>query len=646
MLIGILFCLATVLGGQGPIDDKVGKGDRLFVMVMLEHPDWPADLTQQRELTRALQQRVLLEELASDFEVVRRYLRVPALAGWIERPLFKRLKQAAKRGDSLIRALDADVAGRAEHIKAGGGGLVQSIPLVGADLVHQLGITGAGIEVAILDSGLDRGHPNLVSSLVAEACFCFNPNGDCCPDGSASQLGPGSARDDHGHGTHVTGILAGDGVVGGVGMAPDASITMVKMLDATNSFFSSSDIVAGLDWIHANRPDVGVVSMSLFTNALFTDVCDQSFSWTQALHMAVANLVDKGVVVIAIAGNDGLDGRLTAPGCLSNVVVVGATSLNDVVAPFSNKHELVDLYAPGVSIQSSAIGGGLANLSGTSMACPHASGLAALMLQADNALSPAVLLQTMKDSGVAVLESAGVAKPRINAKAAVERVLDIKTDCPDTATVVRMLPHLTAAGGPFETRIVITNRAAEPRSFSLMPYLASGEALAVVQGMIEAGRTRILMPLELFGNDRVSHFLLDSENSLHFSLTYRATFADGAPVHVQESHGANRWWLVQAGDWQQTWDGLAVVRIGSGSEDVTIAQIDETGAVLATDTIAAGLAANAKALYVIRDRFQPHEGGYYLVSSQQPLVVLALRGDLSSRFLWENSAIPTPDCGN
>jgi subtilisin family serine protease len=156
----------------------------------------------------------------------------------------------------------------------------------------------------------------------------------------------------------------------------------MKIVDRNNSFFSTSDIVAALDWLNVNRPNVDVVSMSLFTNATFNSTCDQAESFTQALFTAVQNLVAKNVLVVAIAGNSSGVGFLPAPGCLSNVVAVGAVDTNDTPAGFSNSHPNVEYFAPGVSILTPALGGAYALATGTSFACPHVSAAAALMKQA------------------------------------------------------------------------------------------------------------------------------------------------------------------------------------------------------------------------------------------------------------------------
>ena len=100
----------------------------------------------------------------------------------------------------------------------------------------------------------------------------------CCPNGQTTQSGAGAAEDDNGHGTNVSGIITANGVVAPEGSAPEAGIVAVKVLDSSNGFCCTSDVIAALDWIFANRPDVDVVNMSLGTNVRFAGHCDAATS--------------------------------------------------------------------------------------------------------------------------------------------------------------------------------------------------------------------------------------------------------------------------------------------------------------------------------------------------------------------------------
>ena len=137
--------------------------------------------------------------------------------------------------DDVLR-IDLDVAG--------GGHLAESRPLIGADLVWQSGLIGAGTTIAVIDTGIDTDHADVQNALVAEHCFCDRGNGSgCCPNGQLEQDGPGSAEDDNGHGTNVAGIALSDGNVGVVGLAPGAALVGVKVMDSNARFTSSSQVI-------------------------------------------------------------------------------------------------------------------------------------------------------------------------------------------------------------------------------------------------------------------------------------------------------------------------------------------------------------------------------------------------------------------
>ena len=233
------------------------------------------------------------------------------------------------------------------------------------------------------------------------------------------QSGAGAAEDDHGHGTHVTGIITSDGNVASRGVAPGASIVSVKVLDSNNQFCCSSDVVAGLDWILANRPDVKVVNMSLLTFATYTGDCDGADAGTMAFADSIDQLVANGVSVFAASGNSSLANAMGAPACVANAISVGAVNDFDQVAFFSNGSATLDILAPGVGIVSTALGGGTTALSGTSMAAPHGAGTAALLLDAFPGLTPASLLATLEATGRPVTDPQnGFTDPRIDAEAA------------------------------------------------------------------------------------------------------------------------------------------------------------------------------------------------------------------------------------
>ena len=241
--------------------------------------------------------------------------------------------------------------------------------------------TGAGVTVCVVDTGIDKTHPDLQANIVGGKNFVAK----------GLVVDPTKWDDDNGHGTHVSGTIAAlNNNIGVVGVAPKASLLAAKVLNRQGSGYTS-DVIAGIDY--CVQSGAKVVSMSL-----------GSSSDVQAFHNAVDNAYASGVLLVAAAGND-YGGPVSYPAAYDSVVAVSATDSNNNLASFSNVGPQVELAAPGVSILSTWYGGGYATLSGTSMATPHVSGVAALAIQANPLLSNVeirVLLQsTATDLGAA-----------------------------------------------------------------------------------------------------------------------------------------------------------------------------------------------------------------------------------------------------
>ena len=221
---------------------------------------------------------------------------------------------------------------------------------------------GEGASVAVIDTGIDSSHPDLAGQ-VAGGVNIIDPQH------------PDNWKDDEGHGTHVSGTIAANGRNGGIaGVAPMAKLYAVKVLDKDGNG-NYSDVIAGIEW--AMNHGIKIANMSLGAD-----------EGSEPLHRAVQAALAKGMVIVAAAGNTG--GPVGFPGAYPETIAVGASDSSDHVAPFSSRGPEVSYIAPGVEIVSTKMGGGYTSLSGTSMASPHISGLAALAF-AQGATTPSAL---------------------------------------------------------------------------------------------------------------------------------------------------------------------------------------------------------------------------------------------------------------
>jgi len=207
---------------------------------------------------------------------------------------------------------------------------------------------GKAVKVGVLDTGIDSGHPDLASNYRGGISFV---------------AGETSPMDYNGHGTHCAGTIAaainGSGVVG---VAPAAYLYAVKVLSASGSG-NWSWLIAGIDWCIKNG--VKILSMSLgggSAPSALEAMCNAAWS--------------KGLLLVAAAGNSG--GPVGFPARYSSVIAVSAIDNANQIAGFSSRGPEVELCAPGVNVLSTVPGGGYRTLNGTSMACPHVSGAAAL----------------------------------------------------------------------------------------------------------------------------------------------------------------------------------------------------------------------------------------------------------------------------
>ncbi len=222
----------------------------------------------------------------------------------------------------------------------------------------QRAVETAATDVAVIDTGIDSDHPDLATNLGEGKAVvsCTDSEGDCNEPWD----------DDNGHGTHCAGTVGaaddGDGVVG---VSTDATLHAVKVLDY-RGYGAFSDVARGIRWVADQGYDVASMSLG---------------GWkTKVVEDAVEYAYDKGVLLVAAAGNAGpCSSCVGYPAGEPEVIAVSATSEDDSLAWFSSTGPEVDIAAPGQGIYST-YPSGYETLSGTSMACPHVSGAAAQLM--------------------------------------------------------------------------------------------------------------------------------------------------------------------------------------------------------------------------------------------------------------------------
>jgi subtilisin family serine protease len=292
---------------------------------------------------------------------------------------------AARLTASQIGALENDPA--VEYVEPDGvmSIVAQTLPWgidrIDADLSSTKAGDGTGavsnVNVYIIDTGVDTTHPDL--NVVQHVNF--------------SGLFGGGNKDCNGHGTHVAGTVAArDNTAYVVGVAPGAPLTGVKVLGCNGSG-TTSGVIKGIDWVTANAKKPAVANMSLGGGA------------SSALDDAVRKSVNSGVFYSIAAGNSGANACNYSParagaGTDNGIMTTGATDQSDNDPSWSNFGSCVDIWAPGVNILSTRLGGGTTTMSGTSMAAPHAGGTAALYLSKNPGATPAAVETALKTNAL------------------------------------------------------------------------------------------------------------------------------------------------------------------------------------------------------------------------------------------------------
>ncbi|RLG12450.1 hypothetical protein DRN73_02585 [Candidatus Pacearchaeota archaeon] len=310
-----------------------------------------------------------------------------------------------------------------EIVKTRSIALQDSVPLINASSTWNLkeknnNLTGKGQTVCVLDTGVDFTHPDLNEKNLTCIIDCIS-GGNCVENCSAT--------DGNGHGTHVAGIASANGSL--KGLAPGANLISVQVCDSSGSC-GGDDIKAGIQWCVDNKDEynISVISMSLgaickYSNGTYTGWCHENYCNSIFEGDAIDNAVAKNISVIIAAGNSGNTTHISEPACYENAIPVGSIRKDDSTFDY-NRNSLVELIAPGYSINSTIPSSSYGTMSGTSMATPHVAGAFAIINQflklENKTKTPSEIEDALNDSGKRIYDSgSGLNYSRIDVYSAI-----------------------------------------------------------------------------------------------------------------------------------------------------------------------------------------------------------------------------------
>lgn len=304
--------------------------------------------------------------------------------------------------------------------------LQESVSLINASAtwvkkINGINLTGIGETICVIDSGINYSHKDLGG--------CFG-NGCKVIGGWDFVNDDGNPMDDHGHGTHIAGIIAANGSITGV--APGAKIIAIKVLNSAGSG-TTSNMVKAINWCVGNSSiyNISVISMSLGTSTLFSDYCDDIAEFSD-LKNAINSAIAKNISVVVATGNSKNYTDIASPACIENSTAVGMSydknyiSLSwysgetlicsdemnsaDKLVCWGNRNSITDLVAPGAIINSTWLDGKYYETQGTSMATPMVSASFALLnefykLQSNRNLTPYEIQNNFNSTGKIIYDA-------------------------------------------------------------------------------------------------------------------------------------------------------------------------------------------------------------------------------------------------
>ncbi|MBI4017103.1 MAG: S8 family serine peptidase, partial [Candidatus Aenigmarchaeota archaeon] len=335
-------------------------------------------LVEQKLQTRILRD-ALLENLTApragrygefDYNVTRAYETLPVVAGTLTQQGLDKLRQ----NPVVAQVIPDDVFSIAR---------TEALPLINSTAAYAplnytpqmpLNLTGSGLTACLLDTGVDKTHPELAGAIVEGFDFVNN-------DANATDDAVDS------HGTHVAGILHS--------AAPNATLMPLKVCDSAGKC-KLSNVLAGIDYcMNASTAlNISVISASISDHGEYNSTTCPTFIDGVLQAVASAN-----TTFVSASGNDMHTNGISYPACSPYTIAVGASTKQDMIAPFSNTGELLDVLAPGVDIQSTAINGGYATLSGTSVATPFVAGAVMLRQEANGRKSVETVRESLRTTG-------------------------------------------------------------------------------------------------------------------------------------------------------------------------------------------------------------------------------------------------------